>query len=413
MKFVWRVFLFLILICTASVYAGKFNFSGQASATVRYNMDSNYFWYDGWHHAEKYEGAWLETGDYWYLGWHLLPELQWQQPLSDDLLLDCNLTLSATHFIGSDEMSREKPKFDIYRSWLRLSGSQFEFRLGRQKINFGPATFFRPLMWFNQVDARDPLQIAEGVWGGLGRYCFLNNTNVWLWALYGNDEKKGWESLSTKEKSIEVGGRVQAPILTGEIGISSHYRKILFLSCLDEYFPEYRIGLDGKWNFGVGLWFEGAFTYQDYMKKAYQYGDFRQFQMTIGADYTMGLGNGLTTTVEYFHHDITVKKNLECRCSIKCAPPFPAPNLDFAALGLKYPFGLADYFSAVVYYDMQKAEWYRLLDWQRTLDEHWKLHLLGYWNPDNAVMFSEMNFGMNSGLSVSGKGVQLFMVCNF
>ena len=37
-----------------------------------------------------------------------------------------------------------------YRLWLRLSSSRFEARLGLQKINFGSATIFRPLMWFDR-----------------------------------------------------------------------------------------------------------------------------------------------------------------------------------------------------------------------------------------------------------------------
>jgi hypothetical protein len=49
-----------------------------------------------------------------------------------------------------------------------------------QKINFGSASMLRPLMWFDQMDPRDPLQLTDGVWGLLGRYYFLNNANIWL-----------------------------------------------------------------------------------------------------------------------------------------------------------------------------------------------------------------------------------------
>ena len=49
-------------------------------------------------------------------------------------------------------------------AWLRLSTSRFEARVGLQKINFGSATLFRPLMWFDSLDPRDPLQITDGVY---------------------------------------------------------------------------------------------------------------------------------------------------------------------------------------------------------------------------------------------------------
>jgi hypothetical protein len=320
-----------------------------------------------------------------------------------------NLTLDANQYWT--EANGEEHDTDIYRAWLRLSGSQYELRLGRQKINFGSAMYFRPLMWFNQMDARDPLQIAEGVWGVLGRYYFLNNTNVWLWGLYGNDELKGWEFLPTTDESFEFGGRVQAPFLTGELALSSHYRKIVLDGILQDS-PEYRVGLDGKWDIGIGLWFEGAFTYQDYSKIGFQWEGFQQYQLTVGADYTFGIGNGLTTTLEYFHYESTLIRSsvpLVYELSFYPSVTPPVENQDFTALGLNYPLGLVDYLSAVVYYDMQAADWYRFIDWQRTLNDNWMLHMIGYWNPDNAGIFS----AMNSGQTVSGMGFQLLLVCNF
>jgi hypothetical protein len=65
-----------------------------------------------------------------------------------------------------------------YRAWIRYSSDQFELRLGLQKLNFGSASILRPLMWFDQLDPRDPLHLTDGVWGVLGRYYFLNNANI-------------------------------------------------------------------------------------------------------------------------------------------------------------------------------------------------------------------------------------------
>ena len=82
-----------------------------------------------------------------------------------------------------------------YRVWGRYSTKQLEVRLGLQKINFGTATMLRALRWFDEVDPRDPLQLTDGVWGGLARYYFLNNTNIWIWVLYGTDRPKGMELM--------------------------------------------------------------------------------------------------------------------------------------------------------------------------------------------------------------------------
>ena len=52
-------------------------------------------------------------------------------------------------------------KIKPYRIWARMSSRRYELRAGLQKINFGSASVFRPLMWFDRVDARDPLQITD------------------------------------------------------------------------------------------------------------------------------------------------------------------------------------------------------------------------------------------------------------
>ena len=85
-------------------------------------------------------------------------------------------------------------------------------RGGLQKINFGSANLLRPLMWFDQIDPRDPLQLTDGVWGILGRYYFLNNANIWVWGLIGNDQRKGWEVIPSVKNKPEFGFRVQMPI---------------------------------------------------------------------------------------------------------------------------------------------------------------------------------------------------------
>ena len=72
-------------------------------------------------------------------------------------------------------------EFNPYRFWLRRSTDKLEMRLGLQKITFGHARLFRPLMWFDKLDPRDPLQLTEGVWGLRVRRDFANNANAWLW----------------------------------------------------------------------------------------------------------------------------------------------------------------------------------------------------------------------------------------
>ena len=96
--------------------------------------------------------------------------------IDSEFSLDMYASGSAADWRSPDFAGAIKP----YRLWLRLSSSRFEARLGLQKINFGSATIFRPLMWFDRIDPRDPLQLSVGVYGLLLRYYFRGNANIWL-----------------------------------------------------------------------------------------------------------------------------------------------------------------------------------------------------------------------------------------
>ena len=116
------------------------------------------------------------------MGLRYIPQLNINAQLGDGRLLDFEFSANINGSGGIkpfDEYDHEgniKP----YRVWARYSGNQFEVRMGLQKINFGSASMLRPLMWFDQVDPRDPLQLTDGVWGILGRYYFLNNVNIFI-----------------------------------------------------------------------------------------------------------------------------------------------------------------------------------------------------------------------------------------
>ena len=101
--------------------------------------------------------------------------------------VDTELSLNAYWYSLMDlpDHAVTDSEIDPYRLWLRLSSSRFELRAGLQKISFGSATLIRPLMWFDRIDPRDPLQLTDGVYGLLARYYFLNNANLWIWGLYG------------------------------------------------------------------------------------------------------------------------------------------------------------------------------------------------------------------------------------
>ena len=287
-------------------------------------------------------------------------------------------------------------KIKNYRAWARYSTRQFELRAGLQKINFGSATMLRPLMWFDQIDPRDPLGLTDGVWGILGRYYFLNNANIWLWGLYGNNKPKGWEISGTSKNTIEIGGRIQVPVPKGETALSFHHRQA-DLSEISPAFanytavPEYRVGFDARLDLIVGLWLEGSWN-----TKNAELGVFtNQELLNIGTDYTFGIGNGLGAIFEQLL--LSYDEN-----------PFAFKNTtSFSLLNLSYPIGLFDRLSAIIYYNWTDSKAYNFINWQKQFDKI-TLYLMAYWNPEVYHIPTQINEQSLYG----GKGIQLMFVIN-
>lgn len=328
-------------------------------------------------------------------GLRYLPTLSLAKAMNREWKIDSEFSLnmlasgSAPDWHAQEVDGRLKP----YRLWLRLSSSRFEARLGLQKINFGSATVFRPLMWFDHVDPRDPLQITDGVYGLLLRYYFKSNANIWFWGLYGNTGTKGWEMRPTAENTPEFGGRFQSPLFSGEAGITAHFRRPDPVRAAAAFRPtESRIALDGKWDLKVGLWVEAAFVHQDDSTAAFPW----QQSLAIGTDYTFKLGNGLYLLAEQFY-------------SQDATSAFGAGGnaISFSALLARYPLNLLDSLGAILYFDWRHEQAYGFANWQRTYD-HWQFHVMAFWNPRQAQIIN-----VQSGNNLfGGKGFQLMAVWN-
>jgi hypothetical protein len=257
-------------------------------------------------------------------------------------------------------------KYDIisgqikpYRIWARYANDKFELRAGLQKINFGVAKMFRPLMWFDGMDVRDPLQLTDGVYGVLGKYFFENNANIWVWGLIGNKNLKGWEFNATEQWKPEVGGRVELPVLNGEMGLSTNHRKVHAINLLSSAWNDYRvlnesrIGLDGKWDIGAGIWFESSTTIsQENNILVPRFQD----MWNVGVDYTFPVGSGLGLTVEYLRYHAGNKFFVE------------GAALNLFGSMLTYPLSIMDNISAMLFYVPGTNLFFNYASWSRTYD---------------------------------------------
>lgn len=334
------------------------------------------------------------------LGLRYIPEFTLAVQPSETFTLDTELSVHAFGTALFKQIDDAETSGDIkpYRMWLRLSLTQFEARLGLQKINFGSATLLRPLMWFDRLDPRDPLQLTDGVYGLLLRYYFINNTNIWAWGLYGNNEPKGRETLPTQDDSIEYGGRLQVPLFKGEIAATYHHRRADLQFPATAFLPEPqaapedRYALDGKWDVGIGIWFEAALTHQQHQHLPLPW----QRAWNTGLDYTFDIGNGLYALGEHY--------NLA-----RTGEAFDSGEyISFSAVLLRYPLGLLDEITGIFYYDWENEEWYRFFSWQRTYDK-WRINVIGFWNPENFKIYPNAS-GTNPFV---GNGFQITIVFNY
>jgi hypothetical protein len=331
-------------------------------------------------------------------GLRYIPQLNWLKDLVSKRQIDFEISANiyGTGGFSPPDSLTGSGNIKAYRTWIRYTSSQFELRLGLQKINFGSALMLRPLMWFDRIDPRDPLQLTDGVWGLLARYYFLNNTNVWLWGLYGNSGTKGWEQIPVNKKIPEFGGRLQFPLPSGEIAFSYHHRiadSRNMGSQVDPYeeIPENRIGFDAKWDMKAGLWFEGSLSH-----KGKEIGNLtNQVLMNAGIDYTFKVGSGLYVAAEQLLVTSDVK-----------AFTF-TNNATYSLLTLNYPVGLFDRLSTILYYGWSSGQVYSFLTWQRQFDK-FMFYTMAYWNPDQVLIPSESG----SQNVFAGKGIQFMVVFN-
>ena len=379
MKRYWNILLCLLLV------AVPFKVTAQDSLSFKGQL---YLW-------SNYNPA--GSLDLWF-GGRYIPQLNYDIRLPDNKLIDFELSASLFASTGMNPLDTIKANALIkpYRGWIRYSTSSFEIRLGLQKINFGSASILRPLMWFDQLDPRDQLQLTDGVWAILSRYYFSNNANLWLWVLYGNNKPRGWEMAGTNKKYPEFGGRVQYPVPKGEVALSYHHR-VADTRGLETYLPafpkvaENRIGIDGKWDLGIGLWFEGSWTTKNKNLGKYTNNEI----VNIGTDYTFGLGNGLNIIVEQLIMSYDEKA-------------FSFSNvLSFTGLSASYPVGLFNNVSAIVFYDCGNNSLYNFINWRRTLDKL-SLYLMAYWNPENYRMPQPGS----KDVLFAGKGIQIMIALN-
>jgi len=338
-------------------------------------------------------------------GIRYLPMIKLDYPVSDGLNFDTEITANLYTTGKNDENGNFQTIHDekAYRLWTRLFTDQMEIRLGLQEISFGPGKILRSLRWFDQKDSRDPTHFSDGVKGLLFRYYFEDNTNFWGWVLDGNRNSMGISPLKTDENQMEMGGRIQIPLGSNELGVAIHQRKVDFYDFLNINsvkgleITEQRIGIDMFWNLDVGVYFESTFLKLD--QNAYLPEE--QVFLTLGCDYTFDYADGISSVLEIMgvHLNFDEENRFDT-------------TFWLASLSEQMSLNLLDQLQVLIYRDFGSDVTSLNASWKRSYDD-FILNAVFYYtsmpstNPISSVQqysFPEMS---------EGKGLRLLVQYNY
>jgi hypothetical protein len=333
-------------------------------------------------------------GENVYIITRYLPAFEIQKSLNSswDYDLEVRWQLNWGSTLDTLDFSESSFNMDPYRIALNLQSSHSEYIIGLQKINFGPARILRPLMWFDALDPTDPLELTSGVTGLSATYHYDFGWSSQAWILLA-DDPIGWEVFPDKSGTVETGGRINIPSNQGQIGVSTHFRiadiDTFYSDDLDLY--EGRIGLDGFWDVGIGLWVESVYKHQELSTEPF----LEQIQATLGADYTIWVGNGLHLMAE---HMVVNTWN---------SPLIEDQTLQLTTAMLSYSPTMFDQMSLLVLMNWENETPLAYLSWGRTYD-NFRFSAGAFYTKLDETQSNTSAFSSD----FSGKGIQLTVAYN-
>lgn len=339
----------------------------------------------------EFKGQFSSLGNYahdnsqpYFLSTRYLPQLDYQNQIDSNKVFDFELSLNCNVNYITDLTNRDSLSMDLslYRAWIRYYTGQLEIRAGLQKIDFGSSVMIRPVQWFNEIDPRDPLQLTGGVNALLGRYYFLNNSNLWVWGLYGNDGRRGFNSGTSLSERPEFGARYQLTKLGGDIALSAHNRYV------EEYngdtLNETILGFDARWDVGVGLWVEACHNFGNSLI---------QDAATVGMDYTFGIGHGLMLLSEHAY--------------MNTLDAVSSDDVFLSAVMLSYPLGMFHSIGAYYYHLWEANTGAFTVNYQYMFPK-FTVNCQLYYNPDNSFGVIENELVYN----FAGPGFRFMFIYN-
>ena len=146
---------------------------------------------------------------------------------------------------------------------------------------FGPSQILRTLSWFDSFDLTNPTGQTHGVDAFRLRWFPNNSISIWSWIIQGKNE-------------LSFGSRTEISNSLGEWGLTTHRDSETHGRNLGQMHllisgTNYRFALDYKYDGFIGFWNESSIVYLDDSELGF---------MTIGADFTLPVANGILVMTE-------------------------------------------------------------------------------------------------------------------
>jgi len=252
-----------------------------------------------------------------------------------------------------------------------------EARLGLQKIVFGPSQILRTLSWFDTIDLKDPTNQTDGVDAFRIKWFPSSSISIWSWA------------IQNVQDTLSFGGRAELSSSFGEFGFTFHsdpskMPQQLGQSGLMISDPHQRFALDIRHDGFIGSWMESALITS-------RHSDITM--ITIGADYTLPISNGLLIMTEYMFI-----KNAE------------SEDQTLTAFMAMLPFGMVHSLMFISQIDWKEDRTYNYFRWSAIYDKY-SLNLVLSQSP-NRTEYSIPEKNLPKTVAGFGTGIQFMFIYN-
>ena len=204
-----------------------------------------------------------------------LPTISIRKDIDKNSLIDFEYAFKIYRILSGDSTIFSKDA--SYRFWIRYINPSSEFRIGLQKIIFGPSQILRSLSWFDGYDIKDPTSQTKGVTAARYKKFINNSLSLTSWIIRGDIDP------------LSLGARINISSSLGEWGITYHRDPLNKLQQIGQTGlliedSHNRYALDYRYDGLFGFWFESVLI---------QLSDKALPLATIGMDYTLDILNGI------------------------------------------------------------------------------------------------------------------------